>query len=76
MNNKDMPAFPAYLSQDSSGLTTREYFASSALQGLLSIFNEDGGYHIVPNEENAVYMAKLAVKAADALIAALADSEV
>jgi hypothetical protein len=52
------------------GLTKREYFASKALQGLLGIY-DSGQNAIVPNEENVIYMGKLAVKAADALIAEL-----
>jgi hypothetical protein len=46
-------------------LTKREYFA---LQGLLSIYDT---IDIVPNKSNVEYMAKLAVSAADALIAEL-----
>lgn len=48
------------------GLTKREYFANSALQGLLSIF--DAQNSLVPNYDNTKYMVQLAVKAADKLI--------
>ncbi|MCA6488474.1 MAG: hypothetical protein IM551_00430 [Chitinophagaceae bacterium] len=53
------------------GLTKREYFAGKALQGLLSIYDNNEQNPTVPNEENVKYMAKLAVQAADALIAEL-----
>ena len=52
------------------GITKREYFAGKALQGLLSLY-DSGGAFIVPNDENVFYMAKLAVTAADALLAEL-----
>jgi len=48
------------------GLTKREYFANSALQGLLSIFDVEN--NLVPNDDNIKYMAELAVNAADKLI--------
>lgn len=54
-----------------SGLTKREYFAGKALQGLLSIYDDNEQDPTVPNEENVKYMAKLAVKAADSLLDAL-----
>lgn len=47
------------------GLTKREYFANSALQGLLSIFDAQT---LVPNYDNTKYMVQLAVNAADQLI--------
>lgn len=50
------------------GLTKREYMASQALSGLLSIYENNEQNPIVPNEDNVKYMAKLAVKAADALL--------
>jgi hypothetical protein len=49
------------------GLTKREYFASSALQGLLSIFDEAQN-SVTPNDYNTSYMVRLAVNAADKLI--------
>lgn len=52
------------------GLTKREYFAAKALQGLLSIYDNNGN-DLVPNNSNVKYMAKLAVSAADALLAEL-----
>ncbi len=54
------------------GLTKREHFASLAMQGLLTIFQESEQNPIVPNESNVNYMAELSVKAADALLGALA----
>ena len=56
------------------GLTKREYFAGKALQGLLSLYDSDGD-NIVPNNENLVYMAKLAVTAADALLSELSNED-
>jgi hypothetical protein len=56
------------------GLTKREYFAGKALQGLLSLYDSDGG-NIVPTSENVVYMAKLAVTAADALLSELSNED-
>ena len=53
------------------GLTKREYFASKALQGLLSIFDDNTQSPIVPNDANTKYMAELSVKAADYLLEAL-----
>jgi hypothetical protein len=52
-------------------LTKREYFAAMAMQGLLSIYDDNEQNPTVPNEENVKYMAKLAVQAADSLIAEL-----
>lgn len=49
------------------GLTKREYFASKAMQGLLSIYDNNGN-DLVPSTSNVKYMAKLAVSAADALL--------
>ena len=42
------------------------------MQGLLTIFQESEQNPIVPNESNVNYMAELSVKAADALLGALA----
>jgi hypothetical protein len=56
---------------DEFGLNKREYFAGKALQGLLSIYDDNEQNPTVPNEENVKYMAKLAVQAADSLIAEL-----
>lgn len=56
------------------GLTKREYFAAKALQGLLTIYSE-GQEAIVPNQDNVIYMACLAVKAADELLCALDEIE-
>jgi hypothetical protein len=50
-----------------SGLTIRQHFAAMAMQGLLSIYDANG-QGLVPNEDNVKYMAKLSLKAADALI--------
>jgi hypothetical protein len=57
--------------QGTSGLSKREYFSAMALQGLLSIYDNNEQNPTVPNEENVKYMAKLAVQAADAIIAEL-----
>jgi lipopolysaccharide biosynthesis regulator YciM len=46
------------------GLTKREYFAASALQGLLTIYTDN----LTPFKENIECIARLAVNAADALI--------
>ena len=54
-----------YLSQK-MGMSKREEFSARAMQGLLSIFNDEN--RIVPNLENVNYMASLSVIAADALI--------
>jgi hypothetical protein len=48
------------------GLTKREYFATKAMQGLLSIYDNQNG--IVPNEPNIKYVVYLAVMAADKLL--------
>jgi len=56
------------------GLTKREYFAGKAFQGLLSLYDSDGN-NIVPNNENVIYMAKLAVTAADALLSELSNED-
>lgn len=70
--NGELPAFACVSERyRQAGLTKREYFASEALQGLLSIFNDTEQITIEPNEDNVKYMAKLAVKAADALLDAL-----
>lgn len=87
MNTKNQPAFPVEVSVDENGnlrgsqtsnfsgfeigLTKREYFAGKALQGLLSIYDDNEQNPTVPNEDNVKYMAKLAVKAADILLAEL-----
>lgn len=55
------------------GLTKREYFAAKALQGLLSIYDNNGS-DLVPNNGNVKYMAKLAVSAADALLEELENN--
>ena len=77
LENKDLPAF-ACVGYDvmgggyqQDGLTKREYFAAKALQGLLTIYDENEQNPTVPNESNVKYMANLAVKAADALLDAL-----
>ncbi len=56
------------------GLTKREYFSAKALQGLLSIYDNNGN-DLVPNNSNVKYMAKLAVSAADALLAELSNED-
>ena len=53
------------------GMTMREYFAAKAMQGLLSIYDNNEQNPTVPNESNVKYMAALSVKAADALLAEL-----
>ena len=75
MENGKLPAFASVAiaennSYNQEGLSKREYFAGKALQGLLSLYDSDGG-NILPNNENVVYMAKLAVTAADALLSEL-----
>ena len=55
------------------GLTKREHFAAMAMQGLLSIYDSEVG--TVPNDSNSEYMARVAVKAADHLIAELNKEE-
>lgn len=70
-NDKGYPSNDRVIEHaDLSGLTKREYFAAKALQGLLSIYSE-GQESIVPNQDNVLYMAGLAVKAADELLCAL-----
>ena len=53
------------------GLTKREYFAAMAMQGLLSIYDNNSQNPTVPNEDNVNYMVALSVKSADALLKAL-----
>lgn len=53
------------------GLTKREYFAGLAMQGLLSVYDQNEQNPIVPNYDNVIFMAELSVKAADALLSAL-----
>lgn len=65
MNNSDQPSNPVDVF---IGLTKREHFAALAMQGLLSIFDNNEESPIVPNEENVRYMTKLAVYAADELL--------
>lgn len=55
------------------GLTKREYFASAAMQGLLSIYDSSNG--LVPNSENITYMAMVSVEASDALLDALSKNQ-
>jgi len=55
------------------GLTKREHFAAMAMQGLLSAYDSETG--IVPNDSNSEYMARVAVKAANYLIAELNKEE-
>lgn len=73
--NQDDPSMPADVEP---GLTKREYFAGLALQGLLanSYQNPEGSAltqpaSLTPTKE----LARYAVHAADALIAALDDAE-
>lgn len=46
----------------------RMYFAGLAMQGLLSLYDQNEQSPIVPNENNVKYMAQLSVKAADELL--------
>ncbi len=62
LENKDKQAFAA---SGASGLTKREYFASMAMQGLIS---SDDYLEI----ESAKELAKIAVSHADALLEELA----
>ena len=55
------------------GLTKREYFAALAMQGLLSVY--DNNNHLVPNMPNVKYMAELSVTASDELIKQLNKTE-
>ena len=77
MKNENQPAFPISEEQTDridvgvkiyTGLTKREYFAAKALQGLLTIYDNNELNPTVPNRGNAIYMAEMAVIAADALI--------
>jgi hypothetical protein len=54
------------ISQPSGGLTIRQKFAESAMQGLLSTLSAEVDW--CPNLEGVKYAAQLAVKAADFLI--------
>ena len=54
-------------------LTKREYFAAKALQGMLSVYDPQNG--LVPNKETALYIAKMSVIAADALLLELSTNE-
>lgn len=60
---------------DNWGLTIREYFAAKAMQGLLTIYDNNEQNPTVPNESNIRYMARLSVTAADALLAELSKTE-
>jgi hypothetical protein len=80
VKNQDLPAFASVaISGDNGyqqdGLTKREYFAGKALQGLLSIYDDNERNPTVPNEDNVKYMAKLAVKAADILLLELSNGD-
>jgi len=72
-NEQMMKAMDKYKVPMAKDLTKREHFASMALQGLLSMYDSEVG--IVPNDSNSEYMARVAVKAADHLIAALNKEE-
>mgnify|MGYP003596640768 CR=1 FL=1 len=80
MKNSEKSAFP-FISFDNNGqtseieigLTKREHFAGLAMQGLLTIFQDNEINPIVPNESNVNYMAELSVKAADALLKQLEE---
>jgi hypothetical protein len=61
---------PTISDREVYGLTKREYFAGLAMQGLLSIYDNQ---NIVPNQDNAIYMAKLSVLAADELLKQLGE---
>jgi hypothetical protein len=69
MKNKDMPINPTEKSRyefAGSGLTKREYFAGLAMANLSSS---------VLNKAQEESVARLSVKLADALLAALEESE-
>jgi len=67
MENGNQPAFTATNEQEIIyGLTKREYFAAKAMQGLLSLYDNENG--LVPNSTNISHMASLAVYAADRLL--------
>jgi len=77
-NPNELVSAYGYIGEDEyfdskGGLTKREHFASMALQGLLSMYDSEVG--IVPNDSNSEYMARVAVKAADHLIAELNKEE-
>ncbi len=86
MNNGDKPitplsykGFPSLetVLQDKNdliGITKREYIATHALQGLLSIYDSEHA-RVVPNTDNIQYMAELSVKAADILLEELNKSK-
>ena len=68
----DVPAFPVTLPNGyvCDGLTTREYFAAKAMQGLLgNAFLMQDATRM--EEKTSVLIMGMAVKAADALIKAL-----
>lgn len=74
MSRADDPAFPAKLASDyvgavkrASGLTKREYFAGLAMQALIP------NYRTERSKEGDEALAFLAVKQAEALLAALSS---
>lgn len=80
--DKSGPAFPVPDCNDCGtrhqggmhgiGLTKREYFAANAMQGELAAQTEESGFYREGNEEPLV---RVAVKRADALLAALAEKQ-
>jgi hypothetical protein len=55
------------------GMTLRDYFAAAALQGWLASWPEQGTPHPVDND-NALNVAKLSYRMADAMLAARKES--
>lgn len=64
-NEPVMPILNEPIANDGYGLTIRQKFAESAMQGLLSMMNRED---FPPNYDNVEYCARLGVTAADILI--------
>lgn len=71
MKNSEEPISPTYKFVECNGLTKREHFAGLAMQGLMTTLIPTEDNQLCPNKENVVNMAKLAITAADALLAEL-----
>ena len=79
MENGEQRAFPADAkTQSDGGLSKREYFASMAMQGLLSFYglnkNRTNEPNLPYNEEYMREVSRYSVRQADALLAELSKS--
>ena len=64
MADKDFPAFPRQWDKDGhNGMTLRDYFASSAMQGELAAQHPDTGYY-----ENVEALAVMSYRIAEAML--------